>query len=58
MLSRLFQGLYWQLQVESEAGPLILVRQNDGTPVPEEGETVQLAFTAVDCTLLAPGEAP
>ncbi|GGH20865.1 ABC transporter ATP-binding protein [Alsobacter metallidurans] len=55
---RVFQGLHWLLQVDSEAGPLTLVRPNDGSPVPAEGETVALTFSTQDFALLPAGDAP
>ncbi len=53
--SRVFQGAHWLLGAESAAGPLILIRPNDGAPVPAEGETVTLSFAAADAALLAGG---
>ncbi len=46
--ARVFQGSYWIFQVETQAGTLTVVRQNDGTPVPEEGEAVAVAWRADD----------
>ena len=54
---RVFQGLHWLLQVESEAGPVTLVRPNDGAVVPSEGEAVTLRFSAEDAALLPAGGA-
>jgi putative spermidine/putrescine transport system ATP-binding protein len=54
---RVFQGSYWLLNVESAAGPLIVMRGNDGTPVPAEGEAVSLSFAPRDAALLADGAA-
>ena len=32
--SRVFQGAHWLLTAESAAGPVTLIRHNDGRPVP------------------------
>lgn len=50
--SRVFQGLYWLLQVDTVAGAVSVVRQNDGARVPQEGENVTLTFAASDCVVL------
>lgn len=42
--TRVFQGNHWLCQVETPAGPVIVIRQNDGTAVPREGETVHLTW--------------
>jgi putative spermidine/putrescine transport system ATP-binding protein len=49
---RVFQGLHWLLQIDTEAGPVTLVRPNDGSPVPIEGQAVTLAFAADDAAIL------
>ncbi|MBL8589413.1 MAG: ABC transporter ATP-binding protein, partial [Methylobacteriaceae bacterium] len=54
---RVFQGSHWLLAAESAAGPVTLMRQNDGARVPEPGEAIRLAFDAADATLL-PERAP
>ena len=53
--SRVFQGAHWLLTAESAAGPVTLIRHNDGMPVPAEGESVTLSFGAGDAALLAEG---
>jgi putative spermidine/putrescine transport system ATP-binding protein len=53
--SRVFQGAHWLLSAESAAGPVTLIRHNDGTPVPGEGESVKLSFGPGDAALLAEG---
>jgi putative spermidine/putrescine transport system ATP-binding protein len=53
--SRVFQGAHWLLTAESAAGPVTLIRHNDGAPVPAEGESVKLCFGAGDAALLAEG---
>ncbi|SFD70009.1 putative spermidine/putrescine transport system ATP-binding protein [Bosea sp. CRIB-10] len=54
---RVFQGSYWLLSIESAAGPLIVMRGNDGTAVPVEGEAVSLSFATGDAALLKDGAA-
>ncbi|MCU4182487.1 ABC transporter ATP-binding protein [Bosea sp. BH3] len=56
--SRVFQGSHWLLGAESEAGTLLLMRPNDGMPVPAEGEAVKIAFAPADAALLTEGKAP
>ena len=56
--TRVFQGSYWLLNIESTAGPLIVMRGNDGTAVPVEGEMVSLSFAPGDAALLKDGAAP
>jgi putative spermidine/putrescine transport system ATP-binding protein len=53
--SRVFQGAHWLLTAESAAGPVTLIRHNNGTPVPEEGESVKLSFGPGDAALLTEG---
>ncbi len=55
---RVFQGAHWLLNAESAAGPLVLMRSNDGGCVPQEGETVTLYFAPGDAALLEGGRAP
>src|ERR1700704_718996 len=38
IVTRIFQGNHWLFQCESECGPAIVIRQNDGKPPPAEGE--------------------
>jgi len=49
--SRIFQGAQWTFEIESEAGPVTVIRQNDGKPVPEEGDSVGLVWRAEDMTI-------
>jgi putative spermidine/putrescine transport system ATP-binding protein len=56
--SRVFQGLFWILQVDTAAGKVTVVRQNDGAQVPAEGENVTLAFAPADCVILDAAAAP
>lgn len=55
--TRVFQGSHWLLSADSAAGPLTLMRQNDGAPVPREGENVTLSFQQQDAALLPHGTA-
>jgi putative spermidine/putrescine transport system ATP-binding protein len=55
--SRVFQGTHWLLGAESAAGTLVLMRSNNGSSVPAEGETVRLAFTTTDAAVLGQGAA-
>ena len=43
IVTRIFQGNHWLFQCDSECGPVIVIRQNDGRPQPAEGEAVRLA---------------
>jgi putative spermidine/putrescine transport system ATP-binding protein len=54
--ARVFQGSHWMLHVETEAGPIVVIRQNAGGVVPGEGEAVGLVWSAADMALRA--EAP
>jgi putative spermidine/putrescine transport system ATP-binding protein len=55
--ARVFQGSQWTFEVESEAGPMTVIRQNDGTPMPEEGDAVGLLWRAEDMSVLPKGNA-
>ncbi len=57
VLSRIFQGNHWLLQVATEAGNCLVIRQNDGRAVPLEGETVALAFREADASIVWSGTA-
>jgi putative spermidine/putrescine transport system ATP-binding protein len=46
--SRVFQGTHWLFHVESEFGAFVVHRQNDGAPVPAEGESIRLTWGAND----------
>ncbi|KXF75443.1 ABC transporter ATP-binding protein [Paramesorhizobium deserti] len=56
VVSRIFQGNHWLFQCETECGPAIVVRQNNGEPQPEEGETVSLIWRKDDMGLRRAGE--
>lgn len=51
--ARIFQGNHWLYQIATEAGRATLIRQNDGTAVPSEGETVTLTWRAEDAAIRA-----
>jgi len=55
--SRIFQGNQWLFQCETECGPAIVIRQNDGQPQPEQGAAVHLTWQASDMSLRATGGA-
>ncbi|WFU44205.1 ABC transporter ATP-binding protein [Bradyrhizobium sp. CB82] len=57
IVTRIFQGNHWLFQCETECGPAIVIRQNDGTPQPAEGEAVRLAWRVEDMSLRASGGA-
>ena len=42
--TRIFQGNHWLYHVQTAAGTVTVIRQNDGGPAPAEGETVRLAW--------------
>ncbi len=46
--SRVFQGNHWLYQLESPLGGVLVIRQNDGGPRPDEGERVHLRWRAED----------
>ncbi|AUA55600.1 Spermidine/putrescine import ATP-binding protein PotA [Achromobacter spanius] len=48
MKTRVFQGNHWLCQVDTSVGEVMVIRQNDGVPVPAEGETVHLRWRAQD----------
>ncbi|HEX7747671.1 MAG TPA: ABC transporter ATP-binding protein [Bordetella sp.] len=48
MRARVFQGNHWLCQVETSVGEVLVIRQNDGIPVPPEGSTVHLRWHAPD----------
>jgi putative spermidine/putrescine transport system ATP-binding protein len=55
--SRIFQGNQWLFQCETECGPVIVIRPNNGQPQPAQGEPVRLAWHAQDMSLRAAGGA-
>ena len=57
IVTRIFQGNHWLFQCDSECGPAIVIRQNDGQPQPAEGDGVRLAWRQDDMSLRAGGAA-
>ena len=57
VVTRIFQGNHWLFQCESECGPAIVIRQNDGQPQPAEGDAVCLVWRPDDMSLRAGGAA-
>ena len=55
IVTRIFQGNHWLFQCETECGPAIVIRQNDGKPQPAEGEAVRLAWRPEDMSLRGAG---
>jgi putative spermidine/putrescine transport system ATP-binding protein len=55
---RVFQGLYWLFQVETAAGAVTVVRQNDGARVPNEGDAVGLVWRKDDMVVTPAGIKP
>jgi putative spermidine/putrescine transport system ATP-binding protein len=50
---RVFHGSYWLLQVETDAGAVTIIRQNDGGALPSEGEPIRLNWRAGDMSVTA-----
>lgn len=48
MKTRVFQGNHWLCQVSTSVGDVLVIRQNDGVPVPAEGTMVYLRWRAQD----------
>jgi putative spermidine/putrescine transport system ATP-binding protein len=46
--TRLFLGSQWLFQIDTGAGLILVVRQNGGDPMPQEGTAVALAWRAED----------
>ena len=55
IVTRIFQGNHWLFQCESECGPAIVIRQNDGQPQPAEGDAVRLVWRLDDMSLRSGG---
>ncbi|OYU46990.1 MAG: ABC transporter ATP-binding protein [Rhizobiales bacterium PAR1] len=51
--ARIFQGNHWLYQIATEAGRATLIRQNDGSAVPDEGAEVRLVWRAEDAAVRA-----
>ena len=52
--SRVFQGAHWLFDIATPAGPVSVIRHNDGTAQPCEGDDVRLAWRASDMLLSGP----
>jgi putative spermidine/putrescine transport system ATP-binding protein len=48
IVTRIFQGNHWLFQCDSECGPAIVIRQNDGERQPAEGDAVRLSWRVED----------
>lgn len=46
--ARIFQGNHWLFQVDTACGPVTVIRQNDGSALPAEGEHVRLGWSSQD----------
>jgi putative spermidine/putrescine transport system ATP-binding protein len=55
---RIFQGNHWLYQVETTAGPVLVIRQNSGEAAPAEGETVGLAWRPEDMAVRTRAKEP
>jgi len=49
--NRVFHGSHWLLQVETDAGAVTIIRQNDGEALPREGEAIRLSWRAEDMSV-------
>jgi putative spermidine/putrescine transport system ATP-binding protein len=56
--SRVFLGSQWLFQIETSAGIVVVLRQNDGVTMPREGEAVALVWRSEDMHLTLDGAAP
>jgi putative spermidine/putrescine transport system ATP-binding protein len=55
--TRLFLGSQWLFQIDTSVGIILVIRQNDGGAMPQEGAAVALAWRAEDMRV-ARAEAP
>jgi putative spermidine/putrescine transport system ATP-binding protein len=53
--SSIFQGNQWLFQCQTECGPAIVIRQNDGQKQPAQGETVHLSWRLRDTSVRSTG---
>ncbi len=51
--TRIFQGNHWLYRIETQAGPVFVVRQNGGEGMPAENDKVGLIWRAEDMALRA-----
>ena len=54
MKTRVFQGNHWLCQVQTSVGDVLVIRQNDGVPAPDEGSPVHLRWNAQDMRVVGP----
>ncbi|NTJ45335.1 ABC transporter ATP-binding protein [Agrobacterium larrymoorei] len=50
--TRVFQGDHWLFQIDTPAGPAVVVSQNNGTTAPSVGEQICLVMKPEDAVLL------
>ncbi|NYZ13981.1 ABC transporter ATP-binding protein [Azospirillum sp. RWY-5-1] len=51
--ARVFQGTQWLFEVATDAGPLTVIRQHDGQPLPAEQDSVLLGWRPEDMRVMA-----
>jgi putative spermidine/putrescine transport system ATP-binding protein len=51
--TRVFQGAHWLFQLDTPAGPAVVMAPNDGSPVPAEADDVRLSWKAEDMAISA-----
>jgi putative spermidine/putrescine transport system ATP-binding protein len=56
--SRVFQGNHWLFQVDTVGGPALVIRQNDGSVQPGEGDAVILSIRPEDAAVAQRRAAP
>jgi len=56
--TRVFQGTHWLYQVETPVGEVLVIRQNDGTAIAAENDSVHLHWRAADMCSVATRQAP
>jgi putative spermidine/putrescine transport system ATP-binding protein len=56
--ARVFQGAHWLFQLDTDGGPVSVIRQNDGTAQPQEGEAVRLGWGAGDMLVQLQADTP
>jgi putative spermidine/putrescine transport system ATP-binding protein len=51
--TRIFQGHQWLFQVDTPCGAVTVIRQNDGSLLPQEGQAVRLGWSVHDMQVQA-----
>ncbi|WP_448203960.1 ABC transporter ATP-binding protein [Azospirillum sp. sgz302134] len=51
--ARVFQGTQWLFEVETPAGQMMVIRQNDGQTLPQENERVMVGWRPEDMRVMA-----